>query len=85
VSAARGDIDHVIPVPEGPTSASNLKTRCRKGHRAKTHAGHQTECAGPHTTLWTTPTGHAYVTTDDPLPVEDFPTGSLRTNGLALG
>jgi len=73
MSAARGDLDHVIPVPEGPTTASNLKARCRKDHRAKTHAGHRTERTGPHTTIWTTPTGHTYESTDDPLPVEEFP------------
>ena len=74
VSATRGDLDHVIPVPEGPTTASNLKARCRKDHRAKTHAGHRTERTGPHTTTWTTPTGHTYTSHDDPLPVEEFPT-----------
>ena len=73
VSATRGDLDHVIPVPEGPTTAINLKARCRKHHRAKTHAGHRTERTGPHTTTWTTPTGHTYTSHDDPLPVEEFP------------
>jgi hypothetical protein len=73
VSATRGDLDHVIPVPEGPTTADNLKARCRKDHRAKTHAGHRTERTGPHTTTWTTPTGHTYTSHDDPLPVEEFP------------
>ena len=73
-SAFRCDLDHVIPVPEGPTTAINLKARCRKHHRAKTHAGHQTERTGPHTTTWTTPTGHTYTSHDDPLPVEEFPT-----------
>jgi len=78
VSAARGDIDHVIPVPDGPTTASNLKARCRKDHRAKTHAGHLTERTGPHTTTWTTPSGHTYTTQDDPLPVEELPVPNLR-------
>ena len=73
VSASRGDLDHVIPAPDGPTTAINLKARCRNHHRAKTHAGHQTERSGPHTTTWTTPTGHRYQSTDDPLPVEEFP------------
>jgi len=72
-SAFRCDLDHVVPVPEGPTTAINLKDRCRKHHRAKTHAGHQTERTGPHTTKWTTPSGHIYVSHDDPLPVEEFP------------
>ncbi|HYN74148.1 MAG TPA: DUF222 domain-containing protein, partial [Nakamurella sp.] len=73
VSATHGDLDHVIPAPEGPTTASNLKARCRKDHRAKTHAGHQTERTGPHTTTWTTPSGHTHTSHDDPLPVEEFP------------
>jgi len=72
-SAFRGDLDHVIPVPEGPTTAINLKARCRIDHRAKTHGGHQTERTGPHTTTRRTPTGHTYVSTDGPLPVEEIP------------
>lgn len=34
VPAARCDLDHVIPVPEGPTTASNLDDKCRSDHRA---------------------------------------------------
>jgi len=79
-SAFRGDLDHVIPVPKGPTTtAINLKARCRNHHRSKTHAGHQTERTGPHTTTWTTPTGHTYVSHDDPLPVEEFPPNGDRS------
>ena len=56
VPAARCDLDHLIPVPEGFTTGRNLNSNCRPDHRAKTHAGHQTARTGPHTTEWTTPT-----------------------------
>ena len=71
--AHRCDHDHVIPVPEGPTTAKNLQNHCRPEHRAKTHAGHHTSRKG-NTTTWTTPTGHTYTTTDQPFPVEQWPT-----------
>jgi hypothetical protein len=72
--AIRCDIDHVIPVPDGPTTASNLNDNCRHEHRAKTHAGHQSARTSPHTTEWTTPTGHKYTSTDTPFPTEQWPT-----------
>jgi len=34
--AERCDIDHVIPVPGGPTGGDNLRHLCRRHHRAKT-------------------------------------------------
>lgn len=40
---------------------------------AKTHAGHRTSRPSPHTTTWTTPTGHTCASTDPPLPVEPLP------------
>lgn len=73
VPAARCDLDHLVPVPDGPTTGVNLGPKCRSDHRAKTHAGHISDRTGPHATRWTTPTGHSYVTTDEPLPVEEFP------------
>jgi Domain of unknown function (DUF222) len=75
VPGNRTDIDHIIPVPDGPTTASNLGLDCRPEHRAKTHAGHQTARTDPHTSEWVTPTGHKYVTPDEPLPVEEWPDG----------
>jgi len=71
--AHKCDHDHVIPVPEGPTTAENLQNHCRPEHRAKTHAGHKNSREG-NTTTWTTPTGHTYRTTDQPFPVEQWPT-----------
>ena len=51
---------------------------------AKTHAGHRTTrtrtaTGTPHTTEWTTPTGHTYTTPDDPFPVENWPQAGERT------
>ncbi len=74
VPATRSDLDHIIPVPDGPTTAENLDDKCRNDHRAKTHGGHHTARTGPHTTKWTTPTGHTYTHTDMPFPVETWPT-----------
>jgi hypothetical protein len=71
--AIRCDIDHVIPVPEGPTTAGNLNDNCRHEHRAKTHAGHESARTSPHTTEWTTPTGHKYTSRDQPFSVEEWP------------
>jgi hypothetical protein len=64
------DLDHLVPVPNGPTTASNLNDKCRHDHRAKTHAGHMSARTGEHASSWTTPTGHRYLTADPPLPVE---------------
>jgi len=67
------DLDHLVPVPSGPTTASNLNDKCRHDHRAKTHAGHMSARTGEHASSWTTPTGHRYITADPPLPVEAWP------------
>jgi hypothetical protein len=71
VSAQRCDLDHVVPWPEGPTAAGNLDATCRHNHRAKTHGGFRVTKTGDGTT-WTTPTGHQYSASSDPLPVEEW-------------
>jgi hypothetical protein len=53
--------------------AEKLEDHCRPEHRAKTHAGHHNSRDG-NTSTWTTPTGHTYTTTDQPFPVEPWPT-----------
>ncbi len=74
VPGPRCDLDHIVPVPHGPTSAANIHPKCRPDHRAKTHAGHRTTRDDvQRTTIGTTPTGHRYTTHDDPLPVEEWP------------
>ena len=37
--AARCDLDHTVPFPDGPTAACNLACLCRLHHRAKHRAG----------------------------------------------
>ncbi len=78
VPAHRCDLDHIVPVPRGSTSADNLEPKCRTDHRAKTHAGHHTTRT-PTATQWTTPTGHTYTTPDDPLPAENWPQADDHT------
>ncbi len=73
VPAIRCDLDHLVPVPAGLTTAANLSAECRHEHRAKTHGGHSCTRSGPHTTEWTTPTGHRYTSHDEALPVENWP------------
>lgn len=72
VAAQRCDLDHAVPWPDGPTEAGNLGARCRNDHRAKTHGGFGVTMTADGTT-WTTPTGHRYRATADPLPVEEWP------------
>ncbi|KGI67112.1 HNH endonuclease [Mycolicibacterium rufum] len=64
--ATDADLDHTVPYPVGPTHASNLRALCRFHHLIKTFWG------GPDgwrdrqlpdgTVIWTSPTGHTYVT-----------------------
>lgn len=37
VPAARCDVDHRTPYPQGPTTAENLQMLCRRHHRMKSH------------------------------------------------
>ena len=77
-AAARCDVDHVIPWPQGPTAAPNLAPARRHDHRAKTHAGFGAARTGDQAD-WITPTGHRYTNPADPLPVEPWPTDVAGT------
>ncbi|MBD8062935.1 HNH endonuclease signature motif containing protein [Oceanitalea stevensii] len=54
------DLDHVVPFPEGPTSAVNLGAGCRPDHVIKTLGQFRLEHLGGGTFRWTTPSGHVY-------------------------
>lgn len=71
-AADRCDLDHAVPWPQGITAGGNLGPHCRGDHRAKTHGGFGITMT-PDGTTWTTPTGHQYPATTDPLPVEEWP------------
>lgn len=69
VASSRCDPDHVIPYPEGPTAAWNLRPLCRHHHRHQTRFGYsltvESRGRGPSgtATLWRTPLGQALRTT----------------------
>ena len=53
VPARECDLDHLIPFPDGPTSAQNLHALCRRHHRLKhddnwtSNPSRTPDCAGP--------------------------------------
>ncbi len=63
--AHRGDLDHIIAFPLGPTTAQNLAALCRRHHRLKQRPRWGL-ARGPDGTLeWMTPTGHVVPTRSD--------------------
>ena len=71
VPAARADLDHVRPHPEGPTAAWNLRARSRRTHVLK-HAG-WTGIDTVDGTLWISPAGQLVEvdrTTPAPTPLD---------------
>ena len=57
VPARECDLDHLIPFPQGPTSAQNLHALCRRHHQLK-HDDNWTVEPLPHSGLrWTSPLG----------------------------
>ena len=65
--AARCDLDHTIPWPDGPTCQCNLAALCRRHHRMKHEYGWQLEWLGDPTTSdatlqWTSPLNRRYRT-----------------------
>ncbi len=78
------DIDHTVPYPLGPTHASNLKLLCRIHHLLKTFYtgpnGWRDRQEPDGTVIWTSPTGHTYITKPDGslfFPELAVPTGKL--------
>lgn len=56
------DLDHTVPWPTGPTSATNLAVLCRRHHRLKHTPGWNAQLDPTGTMTWTTPTGRTYQT-----------------------
>jgi 5-methylcytosine-specific restriction endonuclease McrA len=80
------DIDHTVPYPLGPTHASNLKLLCRVHHLLKTFYtgpnGWRDRQEPDGTVLWTSPTGHTYLT--KPSGALFFPALAVPTGALVL-
>jgi Domain of unknown function (DUF222) len=60
--AGRCDLDHSIPYPEGPTSASNMNCLCRHHHRLKHERNWSMDQDPDGTITWISPTRRRYVT-----------------------
>lgn len=57
------DVDHAVAWPDGPTHPSQLRCLCRKHHLLKTFwDGWSDRQAADGTIVWTSPTGHTYMT-----------------------
>ena len=96
IPADKCDIDHTTPYPFGPTHASNLKCLCRTNHLGKTFDGWHDIQLPDGTVIWTSPSGHTYITkpgsrlyfpmwdttTSDLPPPPVIPTAAAR--GLAM-
>ena len=81
--ATGADLDHTIPYSQGGvTHASNLKCLCRLHHLVKTFWGWQDKQLPDGTVIWTSPSGHTYVTT--PGSALLFPTLCAPTGEIAL-
>lgn len=61
VPAARCDLDHDIPWPQGPTEVSNLTSKHRPHHNAHTH-GHWLVCRDGERVRWRTKAARIYDT-----------------------
>lgn len=69
------EIDHVVPHPEGPTSADNGHGPCKRHHQAKT-AGVLTVTRTDEGLVWTLPSGRtakAHQASHPPPPIQWFP------------
>jgi hypothetical protein len=60
--ARTGDLDHIIPFPDGPTAADNLHPPCERHHIGKHTAGWKVRRNPDGTTTWTSPQGRQYTT-----------------------
>jgi hypothetical protein len=85
--ARRCDLDHTLRYPDGPTSVGNLALLCRHHHRLKHHTTWTVQQTPDATMIWTSPTGHTYLTYPEGLGPPEAPPGvaaTLRLQRLKL-
>ncbi|HEV7203249.1 MAG TPA: DUF222 domain-containing protein [Jatrophihabitans sp.] len=64
------EIDHIVPWPKGPTTASNLQGLCLRHHHLKHEAGWSVRRLADGVTRWTAPTGRVHDKPPDEQPVD---------------
>jgi len=89
--ATQTDIDHTIPWPHGPTTASNLKCLCRRHHLLKTFWGGENGWRDRQlddgTVIWTAPDGQEFITTPGSrllFPEPSSPTATVTATGRPM-
>ncbi|TQR84655.1 DUF222 domain-containing protein [Mycobacterium hodleri] len=87
--ATNCDVDHTIPWPYGPTTASNLKCLCRRHHLLKTfwdgQSGWRDQQLDDGTVIWTAPDGRTHITTPGSrllFPELSEPTATVVASGV---
>jgi hypothetical protein len=65
--AHRGQIDHTISYPHGPTAQTNLGPPCDPHHDLKTRWGWQVDQAEEGRFIWTSPVGRTYEQEPQPI------------------
>jgi hypothetical protein len=65
--ARRCDLDHLIPFPEGPTSASNLNALCRRHHRLKGEGNWDVKPDINGGLIWKSPAGFEFEVPAEPV------------------
>jgi HNH endonuclease len=59
--AIDAELDHIVPYPNGPTSADNMAGYCPHDHHMKHAPGWQVRAHDDGGIEWITPTGHSYL------------------------
>jgi hypothetical protein len=65
VPARECDLDHLVPFPDGPTSAANLHALCRRHHGLKHEGGWRVQAVRDGGLRWTSPLGAQATTYPD--------------------
>jgi hypothetical protein len=72
--AATAEIDHTTPYPDGATAADDLGPFCKSHHIGKHHSRWRVRQPEPGRFEWTSPTGHTYTVTPEPVgPIQPDP------------
>lgn len=68
--ACKGQLDHVVPYPDGPTAKHNLHPPCSRHHHLKHDGNWRVRRTSDGTVYWTSPSGREYETEPPAYPVD---------------